>query len=408
MNFQAKEARNLTVGDMILHPIYRKDGLLLIDRFTKITIPLLKHLLIHCEENLPILVTTDALASQAHIDDNMTMDKELLLALRKLHDQHRKQFYIRSNIAAYVGHTMESIAEISKPAGLIGFDDSISIKKIMIRLFTNPLWTNLDRTVLSPEIASRTLKVKRNILQVIQDDPTIPSLLNRLITYNDSLTTHSINSMISALAIGLTVELTEVELTHLAFAALFADIGYTCMTVQKFSEILDSRQLAEYIEGHIRDTIDLIKDSSACRDKSIILGILDHHEHYDGSGFPIGKKNRQISLFGQIIAIAKTYDESVGSYFSEASSPIIQAQSVIWEERGIKWDPNLLGAYMHRRNYCKIGHKVIFKDGQQGEIIGFSDFINEPLHPIVQLPSGNKRDFHSTRDLSIIHSIQAI
>ncbi|HPV62613.1 MAG TPA: HD domain-containing phosphohydrolase, partial [Fervidobacterium sp.] len=43
-------------------------------------------------------------------------------------------------------------------------------------------------------------------------------------------------------------------------------------------------------------------------DADIISGALEHHERLDGSGCPYGKKDGDISLFGQIIGVADVFD----------------------------------------------------------------------------------------------------
>jgi HD-GYP domain-containing protein (c-di-GMP phosphodiesterase class II) len=35
---------------------------------------------------------------------------------------------------------------------------------------------------------------------------------------------------------------------------------------------------------------------------------LEHHENYDGSGYPYGKKGNEISLYAQIVALADKID----------------------------------------------------------------------------------------------------
>lgn len=40
--------------------------------------------------------------------------------------------------------------------------------------------------------------------------------------------------------------------------------------------------------------------------KSVIASVLEHHERYDGSGYPLGKKGAELGLIGQILGMADT------------------------------------------------------------------------------------------------------
>jgi putative two-component system response regulator len=68
----------------------------------------------------------------------------------------------------------------------------------------------------------------------------------------------------------------------------------------------------------------------------------EHHENYDGSGYPLGIKGERIHLFARIVAIADVLDalthERVYKHawsFEEASSHIIKLS-------GTKFDPRLI------------------------------------------------------------------
>ncbi len=409
MHFEIKEINNLLPGDIILHPIYRKDGLILINRFKKITPSLLKHLRTHCEYNMPIVITRDANQDfqASDIRPSFSDNPELSAVLNAVYEQHCKQFFIHPNIEAYLEHSMEQTLQTSDLSNqtILNFDKTARVDDVVKRLFTNPLWVKLDETISSPEVARRTSRVKQNIFRVIHEDSSISNLFGRITSYHDVLATHSVNTMAIAFAIGLTLELTEEQLTNLVIATLLADIGYTQIPKPYFISMLNTDDRVQYINVHIRDTIELIKTSPTCQDKSIILGILDHHEHVDGSGYPQRKRGQDISLFGRVIGIAQAYDEYVGGYIQETSYSIFTAQSMIWNERNIKWDADILRAYTYRRNFLKIGHQVIFTDNRTGEIIGFTDFANAPIHPIIQLDSGEKINLYN-KDLACIRYVQ--
>jgi HD-GYP domain-containing protein (c-di-GMP phosphodiesterase class II) len=129
----------------------------------------------------------------------------------------------------------------------------------------------------------------------------------------------------------------------------------------------------------------LSQEISLIRKESIILGVLDHYEYYDGKGYPKGKKGSDISLFGRIISIAQAYDEMVGGYFYNSGIKPIQALQSIWDSCGSRFDSNIIRIFIERTTVLKVGQHIIHSGFHQGTIIGFTDFINFPLSPIIKL-----------------------
>jgi HD-GYP domain-containing protein (c-di-GMP phosphodiesterase class II) len=395
MEIIEKKIDAILPGDIILHPIFRQDGLILIGQYKKITSSLLNHLKVHCDNDFPVLVLENEVEYKEFIRTSYFKTEEFVHMLRNIYEKHKSYLTMKLNFSSYTeyaeAHGITNNQQ-QQPKTLLGF------------LISNPSWTNLESFVSSPSATQRARSVKLSITKALQEDSTIHSLFKQISNFHSALLTHSVNTMCEALSIGLTLELTNEELKNLAFSTLFADIGYTRMDIQKFVDMLNTGKRNAFIAEHIRQSIDIIKDSPACRARSVILGILDHHEKFDGSGFPNGKSGQEISLFGRIIAISQAYDELAGGYIQERSIPILAAQSIIWEDRGTKWDNQILSAFVYRREFCKLGQEVILRDNRRGKIVGFEDFTNYPLYPTVEIDN-NKIDFHKTKNLDYIKSI---
>jgi len=70
--------------------------------------------------------------------------------------------------------------------------------------------------------------------------------------------------------------------------------------------------------------------------------IVDHHEWWDGTGYPRGKKGIEISIEGQIIAIADVFDALTTRRPYKAAYPIETALAMVSEQAGTHFNPALI------------------------------------------------------------------
>jgi HD domain-containing protein/fibronectin type III domain protein len=74
--------------------------------------------------------------------------------------------------------------------------------------------------------------------------------------------------------------------------------------------------------------------------------IAEHHEKYDGTGYPYGLKGEEISLGGRIVAVADCYDTmtTVRSYKSSMSPKVARAELAACA--GTHFDPKIVRAFL--------------------------------------------------------------
>lgn len=65
------------------------------------------------------------------------------------------------------------------------------------------------------------------------------------------------------------------------------------------------------VNEHINSGLGYLIKSPFSKNKEILYGAMEHHEYYNGDGLPLGKKGKEISLFGRILSIVNEYDELV-------------------------------------------------------------------------------------------------
>ena len=74
-------------------------------------------------------------------------------------------------------------------------------------------------------------------------------------------------------------------------------------------------------------------------------GVLSHHEHWDGTGYPKGIKGEDIPLSGRIIAVAEAYDAMTNDYY-DRSKTHEEAVAEIERLSGKRFDPYVVKAFI--------------------------------------------------------------
>jgi HD-GYP domain-containing protein (c-di-GMP phosphodiesterase class II) len=148
-------------------------------------------------------------------------------------------------------------------------------------------------------IDCRTVTIKDNIAAIEQiissamQRPFIKKFLAECV-HDEVLYKHTLRTTILSINMGLAKEYNPLKLEHLAMCALMHDCGME----RKFNEKDFQHPFLGFVK--LRDNFDI--------DMLIAVVCLQHHEHYDGSGFPFSFNRGQISEFSSLLAVVDYYD----------------------------------------------------------------------------------------------------
>lgn len=81
-------------------------------------------------------------------------------------------------------------------------------------------------------------------------------------------------------------------------------------------------------------------------DDNVIAGILQHHERWDGRGYPLGLAGERIHAFGRIIGLADAFDAIVTSRPYQTAGSFAYAMGRVEELSGVAFDPEMVRAMM--------------------------------------------------------------
>ena len=74
-------------------------------------------------------------------------------------------------------------------------------------------------------------------------------------------------------------------------------------------------------------------------------GVLSHHEHWDGTGYPKGTRGEEIPLSGRIIAVAEAYDAMTNDYY-DRSKTHQEAIEEIKRLSGVRFDISVVDEFI--------------------------------------------------------------
>ncbi len=88
---------------------------------------------------------------------------------------------------------------------------------------------------------------------------------------------------------------------------------------------------------------------------------LNHHEKFDGSGYPNGLKGKEIPIEGRVVAIADVFDALTSRRPYKEPFPIDKSLKIILDSRGTHFDPDVVDAFFSVKNTI-LEIKEQFKD----------------------------------------------
>ncbi|MEX1232070.1 MAG: HD-GYP domain-containing protein [Planctomycetaceae bacterium] len=81
----------------------------------------------------------------------------------------------------------------------------------------------------------------------------------------------------------------------------------------------------------------------------ILPGVRNHHENFNGQGYPDKLKGREISLMARILAVADSFDAMGSDRPYRKGMPLDQIETIFRERAGEQWDAGVIDAYFRVR-----------------------------------------------------------
>lgn len=143
--------------------------------------------------------------------------------------------------------------------------------------------------------------------------------------------------------------LSEKEAEILMHAAPLHDVGKIGIPdyiLNKPGKLIDEEWTT--MKMHATNGFDILKESKRPIIQAGAIIARDHHERWDGSGYPAGKSGDDIHIFGRISALADVYDALRHSRCYKEAWPVDQVIDLIRNESGKHFEPRLVDIFLSR------------------------------------------------------------
>ncbi|MFW5768877.1 MAG: HD-GYP domain-containing protein [Spirochaetota bacterium] len=196
-------------------------------------------------------------------------------------------------------------------------------------------------------------------------------------------TESAVNTAIISVFTANSLKLPSHKVNLLAYAALLHDVGMMKIpdkVLKKEGELTQNE--LKIIQMHPIYSHKLITKTFKYPEEVGEI-VLQHHERWDGKGYPNGLKGKEISLPARILSVADAFEAMVSHRPYRNSMIGYMAMKQLLNDNGRRFDSAILKAFIKVMGIYPIGSIVLLNDARIGRVL--NTHIDAPLRPTIRL-----------------------
>ncbi|MBI5444095.1 MAG: HD-GYP domain-containing protein [Deltaproteobacteria bacterium] len=192
--------------------------------------------------------------------------------------------------------------------------------------------------------------------------------LSRLKNFDDYTFNHSVNVSVLALTLGRHLGIVKGELKRLGVGAILHDVGKMRVpeaVLNKPGRLTEEE--FEVMKTHSLHGAKILLETKEVPDECAAVA-LNHHERFDGRGYPRGLRGLSIGKFGLISAVADVYDAVTSDRVYHKGMPTHQALQKMYEWAKTDFYPIYVQKFIQCIGIYPIGSVVRLDTGEVGVV----------------------------------------
>ncbi len=198
----------------------------------------------------------------------------------------------------------------------------------------------------------------------------------------DYLYCHAANTCIISVEIGAGLAYEKSRLIELGTAAFIHDIGIIqYLNIINKQEILTKEEY-EKVKQHPKAGAEVLNKIDKEFTFNVRNAVMQEHERMDGSGYPAGLKDAEISEYAQIIGLVDVYEAMIHQRPYRTNYTPLETIKTILNDKGA-FNSQIIKVLIERIGIFPIGISVRLNTKEVGVVI--KENIHLPLRPVVSI-----------------------
>lgn len=212
------------------------------------------------------------------------------------------------------------------------------------------------------------------------------ALVSAIISANieiDQNARSAVNTAIFSYLIGKRLALPNYRLKTLIIGALLHDVGMHKIpeAIVKKNGDLTQAELQQ-IKTHPLLSYQLVTRTLGYPDEVGIV-VLQHHERWDGEGYPRKLKSTDIDILARIVSVADAFEAMISEKPYRNSMIGYQAMKHLMSDNGRRFDPDVLKAFLQSMGVYPVGSLVLLNNSAIARVM--ENHADAPLRPKLRL-----------------------
>jgi putative nucleotidyltransferase with HDIG domain len=251
---------------------------------------------------------------------------------------------------------------------------------------------NIELELVNPVINKMSASVLRNQNALLG--------LSRIRVMDKYTFEHSVSFSVLMMAFAKGLGLSNRIINEVGIGGLLHDIGKT-LTPPEILNKPGKLTAEEFVimKRHVVDSHHILQKTKGL--SQIALDVAgQHHEKFDGNGYPHGLKGNAISLYGQMAAITDVYDALTADRCYHVGKEPSEVLKLLLKWSGSHFNPELVQKFIQSVGIYPPGSLVMLNNGYLAKVIDIHDNILKPEVEILRHAKTGKTVENQTINLT--------
>jgi putative nucleotidyltransferase with HDIG domain len=196
----------------------------------------------------------------------------------------------------------------------------------------------------------------------------------------DRASAHAVNVTLMSLLMGRGFGLADADMLDLGMGALLHDVGKADLParVRHREEHFGPAEAKSY-EEHVSHGVAHARRMGLSPGATLVIA--QHHEHADGSGFPLQLRHERMTPASSIVALIDRYDNLCNPHLPAKAMTPHEALSLLFAQGKNRFDTAILGSFIKMMGVYPPGSLVQLTDDRYAMVVGVNS--GRPLKPRV-------------------------